>query len=513
MALAGNCSPAGIPLPTLFGAEFLSITASPVVNYTSPPASYINNGRAPTTPISFCNVTLTHTHPGYNDTLRTQIWLPLTSAWNGRFQMAAGGGWVAGYDAGSFGQMSGAVNDGYATSTVDAGVQTATSFTPEAWALKSPGNVDYNTLETFAYKSLHDGALATKSIIESFYGREPAYSYWNGCSQGGRQGYMFAQRFPEVFDGIAATAPAINWDKFFVASAYPGQVLRETGQTPNVCEYDTIFRAAIEACDGLDGLDDDIISHPDSCKFDPYSLVGKPATSCRSASPPGPSTISEAAASYMNALWNGVRTEDGTLLYPTADRSVNVTASGALVTRCFANSTCTATRNPLFGDWIRLFIEKDPNYNINNMTRGEFVAAFRTSVREYASIIGTGSTDLTEFKATGHKLLTWHGLADDLIPYANTRVYYDEVKRLDRKVDDYYRYFEAPGVAHCGGGPGGNPFGTFKALVAWVENGTAPNSLIATSPRNKTSLLCPYPKKAVFKGTSPDFSAKDFVCS
>ncbi|KAF2856433.1 feruloyl esteras-like protein B precursor [Plenodomus tracheiphilus IPT5] len=512
MAMSSNCNPAAIPLPAVFGAEFLSIEAALVQNFTwnNPIRLYQNNGPLPNTAIDFCNVTLTHTHPGQNDTLRTQVWLPVSPEWNGRMQMAGGGGWLAGFGDLTFSSMYGALTDGYTTSTVDGGVQTQNGQTPEDWALLSNGNVDYNTLENFARKALRDGALATKSVIESFYGRPASYSYWNGCSQGGRQGYVFAQNYPDIFDGIAATAPAINWADFFPASAYQGQVVKELGVVPHPCEYATLRQAAIAACDGLDGLIDGLISNPDLCYFDPYRLVGSP-TNCSSSSP-GPSTISRAAATAVDALWHGFRSANGALLWPTGGYEVDLNTSLSSPITCPNNGNCTINRSPLFTEWIRLFVEKDTNFNVDTMTRDQFVHAWRAGIREYSSIIGTNSPDLTEFRESGHKLLTWHGLADDLIPYANTRRYYNNVAQLDPTVQSYYRLFEAPGVAHCFGGSGGIPQGMFKALVAWVEHGTAPESLVGTNPQGKTNLLCPYPKKAYFKGKSPQFSEKDFEC-
>ncbi|KAH6641942.1 Tannase/feruloyl esterase [Boeremia exigua] len=510
---SANCTPSAIPLPTVFGAEFLSVEASLVQNYSLPAGAsdtYLNHGPVGVQPVDFCNVTLTHTHPGQHDTLHTQIWLPLPSAWNGRLQMVGGGGWVAGGDVSSFGSMKGAVGGGYVTSTVDAGVPTDDPYSSEDWALISPGNVDYLTLQNFAAKALNDGALATKAVIDSFYGKAASQSYWNGCSQGGRQGYMFAQRYPDVFDGIAAAAPAINYAEFFMTSAFPQQVLREIGEQPYPCEYQTLRRAVTAACDGLDGLIDGIISDPDACFFDPYTLVGSPAN-CSSASPPGPANISSAAAAAMDAVWHGLRTANGTLLWPGAGYTSNVTV--ILGTTCSANGTCTLDRNTLFTDWIRLFAAKDPDFDVNKMTREDYVNAFRSSVNEYTSIMGTKSPDLTNFREAGGKLLTFHGLADELIPYHGSRRYYDAVAQKDTRVHDYYRLFEAPGVEHCMGGIGGLPEGTFDALVAWVEKGTAPESLIGTDPRRRTNLLCPYPKKPTFKGKSPDFSAEDFECT
>ncbi|OAL48510.1 feruloyl esteras-like protein B precursor [Pyrenochaeta sp. DS3sAY3a] len=511
-----TCTPGAIPYPAIFGAEFVAIEAQPVLNFTLPGLSlnWINHGPLPNIAVDFCNVTLTHTHPGKNDTLRTQIWLPLNPNWNNRMLMAGGGGWSAGLGLTSDSTMYGAVTDGYATSTVDGGRPIDNTSSAASWALSSPGNVDYDALQDFAFNGLIDGALATKSVIESFYGQGPDYSYWNGCSQGGRQGYMFAQRFPDIFDGIAAAAPAINWNSLFFASTFPQQVLfeleLELDEFPHPCEYDSLRKAAIAACDGNDGLIDGLISDPDSCYFDPHTLVGSPINCSDSA---GPSVISEAAAIAMKAVWQGARTGDGSFVWYPHGYETEVTAGiNILQSTCSNNGTCVPARLSLFTDWIKYFIKKNPEYNLNNMTRQEWVSAFHAGMREYTSIIGTDYPDLSEFRASGGKLLTYHGLADALIPYGGTRDYYERVSNLDPNLRDFYRYFEAPGAAHCTAGVGGVPAGAFAALVDWVEHGVAPETLVAKNLADKERLLCLYPKKAVFTGNPSKYTAQDFVC-
>ncbi|KAI8941074.1 hypothetical protein NX059_002314 [Plenodomus lindquistii] len=512
MALSTNCTAGALPFPTVFGAQILSIEASQVQNYTFPGLfrAYQNHGLLPDIAVEFCNVTVTHTHPGQNDTLHTQVWLPVSQpAWNGRLQMAGGGGWIAGLTESTYASMYGAITDGYATSSTDAGVSTLDGQNPEVWAIQSDGNIDMNALNNFGRKGIHDSALISKSIIASFYGRPAAYSYWSGCSGGGRQGLAFAQNFPDVFDGIVAAAPAINWPQFFAAGSYPGLALKEAEEMPHSCEYETLRLAALATCDGLDGLIDGVISYPDLCHFDPYTLVGSPATNC--SSPPEPSTISRGAAAVMDSLWHGARTTDGTLLWPTGGYESNLTTL-LLPTTCYSNGTCTSELRPLFGEWLRLFIAKDTNFDFQRMTRDEWEQGFRQGVREYSSILGMNDPDLTDLRKSGNKLLVWHGLADELIPHGGSRHYYDAVTQISPDVHSYFRLFEAPGVQHCFGGVGGAPLGAFEALVAWVENGTAPDFLIGTNLRNQTSRLCPYPQKPVFKGQSPEFSAEDFEC-
>jgi feruloyl esterase len=410
-----NCTPGAIPSPSVFGAQFVDIIAQPVLNFTNSGFDtplWLNHGLLPNTSVDFCNITLTHTHPGKNDTLRTQIWLPLNPKWNNRMLMAGGGGWSAGFEA-AFSSIYGSLTEGYATLTVDGGVDNGNSSTSKAWAQTSPGNVDYDQLQNFVFNGLIDGAMAGKQVIENFYGSSPDYSYWSGCSQGGRQGYMFAQRFPDVFDGIAAAAPAINWNPLFFSALFPKQVLYELAQNglkefPHECEFLSLRQAAIAACDGNDGLVDGLVSDPDMCNFDPRSLIGSPVN-CSSSG--GPSAISESAALAMHAQWNGAETSNGSSLwYPYGYEADPTSFIGTLVNTCSSNGTCVPFQESLFTDWLRLFVKKNPNYDSTNMTRQEYVSAYKAGTREYNSIIGTDDANLEEFRAAGGKLLTYHGL-------------------------------------------------------------------------------------------------------
>ncbi|KAF2643394.1 feruloyl esteras-like protein B precursor [Massarina eburnea CBS 473.64] len=489
--LAVNCTSSVISYPTIFGAQFTAIEAALVQNYSTfvLGSSNFNHGDIEGKNLSFCNVTLTHTHPGQNDTIKTKVWLPIQPAWNSRLQAVGGAGYVAGLQAFTDNEMSGAIGEGYATVTSNGGVPN--EFLSD-WALLSPGNVDLFALQNFGHVALKDSAIAAQSVVESFYGTKANFSYWSGCSQGGRQGLMFAQKYPEVFDGIAASSPAIQWDKLALAVQFPQQIMHERGEYPNPCEIDALTTAAIADC-GKGGIIDD----PDSCHFDPYTLVGT-VVNCTSSGTG--LKITEAAAVVADAAWNGARDADGKFLWYTPGHAANLTAPilGVARTTCSTNGTCTASDISLLTDWIRFFVEKDPNFDFNSMSREDYVHAFRTNVLEYSDF-GTASPDLSEFRKAGGKMITYQGLADEIIPFRSTRYYYDTVTALDPNVHDFYRLFESPGLGHCYGGVGGYPSGTFDALVKWVEEGVVPELLEATSITNRSTILFPYSTKAEVK--------------
>ncbi|RYP62637.1 hypothetical protein DL771_009630 [Monosporascus sp. 5C6A] len=230
--LAGACAPDTFTTPPyVFGAEVLSIVTSLVTNYTMESDAALRFVHPSTTAenLTFCNVTVTYTHTGTNDRVNVETWLPV-SDWNERLYAAGGGGFAAGRFFIPYTTMAGALTEGYATVTTDAGLGVdAHTLDASSWALLSPGNIDLNLAYTFGSASLNEEvrgktsmqirselfvdmkqAIIAKHLLKSFYGKGPVYSYWNGCSQGGRQGLMLAQRYPHAFDGIAAGAPALN---------------------------------------------------------------------------------------------------------------------------------------------------------------------------------------------------------------------------------------------------------------------------------------------------------------
>ncbi len=205
-----SCSAKAIAHPTLFGAKVLALSAHERRNYSYAPLNI--------TGLNFCNVNITYTHPGYNDSIHVQVWLPI-KGWNQR--LGTGG---SGFVTGVFDQaLAPAVAQGYSAVSTDGGHELNVT-SAAAWALISPGNVDWNLLQDFASTALADMTMLGKAVTKSYYGTAPKYSYWNGCSTGGRQGLMMAQRFPNAYDGILAGAPAINWPSFIVAE-YWGQLI------------------------------------------------------------------------------------------------------------------------------------------------------------------------------------------------------------------------------------------------------------------------------------------------
>jgi hypothetical protein len=223
---------------------------------------------------------------------------------------------------------------------------------------------------------------------------------------------MLAQRYPTAYDGIAASAPAINWSEFAFGAFWPQLVMALLEEYPHPCEFDALTAAAVTACDSNDGAVDGIISDPESCQFDPYSLVG---TTINCSDTGRDQQISVAAAQVVNATWAGAISSNGSFLWHGLNRDAALTGPlGTANTECDVNGTCVGKPASLVTDWIRLFVQKDPAFNVSNMTHAEFDRLFHASVQQFTSIIGTNDANLAEFRGAGGKLLTYHGLVSHL---------------------------------------------------------------------------------------------------
>ncbi|KAK2050400.1 tannase and feruloyl esterase [Colletotrichum somersetense] len=432
---------------------------------------------------AFCNVTITYTHPGHHDSTIVETWLPL--AWNERLMGVGGSGYAAGRVDYSY--MYGGVAQGYATVTTDAGLGSAQE--PSPWALDSPGNVNLYNLQNLGFVSLNESAMIGKSLIKSFYEQEPTYSYWIGCSQGGRQGLMLAQRYPEVYDGIVAGAPAIS---HLVTSntLWPQQIMNELGEYPYPCEFDAIVEAAVSACDGLDGVVDGVISDADAClgAFDPFSVVGT-STACAQADG-ADKIITEAAATVVNATWRGMVTADGETrlpgLLPGVDLSGNLLGLGGIAATTCGEDACAGAPSFLGSTWVRFFLARNVAFDLANLTRKEFDTLVHAG-DYFSSLLDAVDPDLRAFKAAGGKMVSYHCLAGGTVPPGATENYYKAVSDIS------------------------------PDLRVWVENGTTPEyTPISVTVGNATHdrILCPYPQRAAYRRDCGDASkVKCWYCS
>ncbi|EXJ56966.1 hypothetical protein A1O7_07310 [Cladophialophora yegresii CBS 114405] len=491
--------------PTIPGATVISIQSQHLPNTSvlaSPPLLNIN-----VTGLDICNVDVVLSHQSSNDTVKVKVWLP-SAGWNGRFLGTGGSGYAAGFFELSLAPV---VALGYAAASTDAGLA-GDPYSPAAWALDAQGNVNSDLLLNFASRSVHDMAVAGKAIATQYYGKKPHHSYWNGCSTGGRQGLMAAQTHPEDFDGIVAGAPAIDWARYVIAEQWPQVVMREEGFHSGRCLLQAFTNASISACDSLDGLTDGIISNPRSCKFDPYTMVGWDFQ-CEDGQK---ETVTPKIASMLAKIVAGPKG-----LAVTHKYALNAGAALDSLANTTTDSDGNTIGYPFFVNdaWIRYFVKKDPGFDTTTVGYASFAQLFNASQREYGALIGGYNPDLSRFRAAGGKAIVGHGEADQLIFPAGTVEYHRMVERVVGRgnassVAGFYRTFLAPGVDHCGAGaltgasPGAVPVDPLAAVVAWVENGIAPDVLDARiqSVRDdgavvtKTRNLCPFPLRSRYRG-------------
>ncbi|KAI1396498.1 feruloyl esterase B [Hypoxylon fuscum] len=431
--------------------------------------------------VEVCDINVYVTHGDAGDYVRIQTYLPL-KGYNGRYQGLGGGGMMAGYF-----NLSGTAGAGFATGSTDAGRPNATGD-DDTWADNA------QLLTNFAYLSIHEMTVVGKALAKEFYGRPVQYSYWNGCSNGGRQGYQAVQRYPTDYDGVLANAPAINWDRFAVSELYPYLVEVEGNEFPSLCVWEAMTSAAVDACDHIDGGKDNVINLPFKCHFDATSTIGQ--TACNT-------TITLVHARMWNEITRGPRDHKG-----------NNGWAGLLPGTKFDSQGGAKPFN-IASAWVRAFVEQDRNFNITSIPARELYTVMNKSEVMYRHIIGGDNPDLSSFRDAGGKMLTWHGLADQLIPVYGTihyRLRVEEMLGGNEAVNEFYRLFLAPGVDHCVGGNGAQPSDPFSLLMNWVENGTAPEMIPAKGDVGARNL-CLYPKDLIYSGQGDLAQASSWICT
>lgn len=446
-----------------------------------------------------CRVTAVTTHPPSGDKVRIWVAIP-ASNWNGRFLGTGGGGFLGGSAAG----LAQPASLGFAAGATDTGHEGASG----SFALDAKGRLDWQAIRNNAHVGIHEMTVAGKALTQAMYGVAPKYSYFNGCSTGGRQGLMEAQRYPQDYDGIVSAAPAINWNRFHVQQLWGPVVMNAAGNPVAGCKLAAATAAAIAACDTIDGVKDGVIEAPRQCTYDPRPLVGVSAGECGS--------FTEADVAVIRRLWEGPRREDGGFMWYGLPRGADLSV--------LASTRGTPLRPqpfPIMLDWFRYFLTQDPAFDAGAVTPAAYERLWDQSVEQYGIVFGTDDPELTAFRSRGGKVIVWHGWADQLISAEGTLDYHARVQQRmggAKKTAEFLRVFMAPGVEHCAGGAGPQPTGQLDALLAWVEGGKAPETLLATRRDQSGTVtrsrpLCTYPLVAKYKGSGSIDDAASFTCS
>jgi len=447
----------------------------------------------------WCRVTATVTHPPAGDEVRVFAGLPIEH-WNRRFQGTGGGGMSGGSERG----LRQPVADGYAAGATDTGHEGGSG----SFALDADGRLNWTLIRDNAHVGIHDMTVTLKELIREFYGTAPRYSYFVGCSTGGRQGLMEAQRYPADYDGIMAGAPAINFSELHVAQLWGHLVMLEAGNIVAQCKFREATAAAIAACDGLDGVEDGVIGDPTRCTYDPEALFGNSADGC--------GEFTEADVEVIRKIWEGPRRQDGSSLWYGLTRDTPF--SGLNATR---GTPPEGRPMSITLDWFRFFLTQDPEWDWTTITHPAYDQFWDQSVEQYSAVIGTNNPDLSAFSDRSGKAIVWHGWSDPLIYPEGTIDYFRRVQDEmggPEKTAEFFRLFMAPGVGHCRGGDGPQPTGQLDALVRWVEEGQAPETLRAVRQDEAGSVirsrpLYQYPLVARYTGSGNTDDAANFVCA
>jgi hypothetical protein len=504
---------AGLMATKFSGATIILADSVPAGGFAGPPAAF--TGRDLTALYknvpAFCRVVVV-AKPTADSSIRIEVWMP-ASGWNGKLQGIGNGGFAGLID---FMQLGVAVMKGYAVTGTDTG-HTGTPI-DASWALGHPEKV-----VDFGHRGIHEMTRVAKEAVHAFYGKDPQHSYFSGCSDGGREALMEAQRYPADYDGILAGAPANNWTQLLATavSDTQGLTLDPASFIPQA-KIPAIAAAVLKACDGLDGIRDGILNDPRQCHFDPATLqchVGQDPDKCL--------TAPQAAA--LKKIYSGLHDAHGHELFPgfLPGGEEGQGGWGLWITGPAPARSLMA----FFGlGYFSNMVYEASDWDYTTFT---VEAGLKAAEQKTASALNAVDADLGPFKARGGKLILYHGWNDPAIPALSTVNYYDSVvaKMGAHDVDSFVRLYMVPGMQHCDSGPGTDSFGQGApvpedpqhnvdlALKQWVEKGMAPSTIIASKYAEDdrqhpkmTRPLCAYPQAAKYKGKGDTNDAASFVC-
>ncbi len=431
----------------------------------------------------------------------------LPAKWNGRFYMIGNGGHAGENmeDPGRTSQRNTALQYGFAFAQTNTGHEAAKE--PGAsFVLSNPQKaIDY------AYRAVHLTAVTAKEITKNYYGKEVSKSYWNSCSNGGRQGLIEAQRYPEDFDGIIANAPWVDQTGFTIGAMWNQKALSEA--PVSAAKMSMLAAEVMKTCDAVDGLKDGLIDDPRKCAFDarrdvPSCRPGTDAADC----------LTEAQAAAIMKVYSGP-VSNGKPFFPGympgSEAVVNAPNSSWMGMIVAATATAKPADFSLAEGTMRYLVpaKPDPDYDYKSFNFDRDVAL----LDNWSKKADAKNPDLSKFRKEGGKLLMTYGWADQILqPMMGVNYFEAAVAKNGPATTDFFRLFMVPGMAHCGGGIGPDRFDSMTAIVNWVEKGKAPDTLLASrvvdGQVQRTRPLCAYPQVARYSGQGSIDDAANFRC-
>ena len=431
---------------------------------------------------AYCRVQAT-IRPTSDSEIKIEVWMPATG-WNGKFQGVGNGGWSGSIGTAALGT---AISRGYAAASTDTGHEGGSA----SFALGHPEKV-----VDFGYRAVHEMTVKGKAITAAFYDGNPRYSYFVGCSAGGKQAMKEVQMFPADYDGVVAGSPGVNWSGRALLSVWVGQA---TAQTPLPRDkFAVLNTAAIAACDANDGVKDGVIENPLQCKFDPATVQCKAGDAADCLTPAQVETAKKAYSPVTNS-----RTKQ------------TIVAGFSPGSELGWNTMLGAQPFGLGVDLFKYVVFSDPNWDFKTFNWDSHLDQTLKASKDMDAM----DPNLKPFFDRGGKIISYHGWSDPQISPGSTVGYYDSVMKTmggASKVQEGYRLFMVPGMNHCQGGVGTDQFDMLTALENWVEKKQSPASIPASRVANgqtvRTRPLCPYPQTAIYKGSGSTDDAANFSC-
>ncbi|KAI9148746.1 Tannase [Paramyrothecium foliicola] len=504
-----------------------SIETSITRNYTASSTWY------PTASFDYCNITFSYTHDGSGDNVHVSYWAPSPDKFQNRYVSTGGGGLAINSQKGYIptgvivGALSGITDGGFG------------SFNTQ-WDnvfLLANGTINWPSVYAFGYQAHHELATLGKEFARNLYGvpeGDKVYSYYQGCSEGGREGWSQVQRFADQFDGAAIGAPAFRYGQQQVNHLTLNVMEKEANYFPPSCELEKMINLTIAACDPLDGLTDGVVSRSDLCliRFNVSSMIGESYNCAASSGSGGPGgfaglarrqmarpatpaqngTVTAEGAALMQDFFKGLHDSEGRRVYINPQPGSSF--SDASTTFDESTNTWGLSISGLGGEWVTRYLQlrnTSTLESLDNVTYDTLKAWMVYGQNKYADSLQTTYPDLSDFQAAGGKVIHVHGESDDSIPAGSSVHYYESVRKVmfpdlgvvdgSAAVNDFYRLFLVPGGAHCGSNSkqpkGGWPQTTLQTVIEWVENGVVPERLNNTG--GTASSLCAWPLRPLWK--------------
>lgn len=451
-------------------------------------------------PVSFCRV-VGFSAPTSDSHIGFEVWLPLAENWTGNYVGIGNPGFIGSI---SYSGLMRQVGRGDATASTDTGHTDvgAVNEAPDVWAIGHPEKI-----ADWGHRAVHETTVAAKALLLAYYGKPAKYSFWSSCHEGGNQALTEAQRYPTDFDAIAAGDPAYNITHLQAASEYITWVSLKNGvKAPGYIppsKYPVIHRAALDACDALDGVRDGFIENPTQCHSDPETIR------CPGESDYA-SCLTEPQVQTAKLIYAGPKFADGTSIYPGMDPGSEL-GWGLMAAGPEPLSISTG--------FFKSMVFDNPNWDFRTF---DVSADTKLADQKVGESLDSNNPDLRPFKAHGGKLLLYESWDEAIIPPRSAIEYYDSVEQLmggPNQTSNFFRLFMVPGMGMCPGfGFGDN--GTFDALkivMQWRETGVPPDQIInshktASGRVDRTHPACPYPQVAVYNGSGDPYDAASFTC-